>query len=91
MSNAVFAFMHVCASPAVDMATLKSTEASRFTNILVEAILLRVDSSTSSCGMRLAHCRECGAYIQLLEKVTSSDEQVDSSVGQLILVEPWAE
>ena len=62
-SNTVFAFMHICVLPVVDMATLRSTEASRFINTLVKAILPRADSLTSSYRMRLACRCKCGAYI----------------------------
>jgi hypothetical protein len=74
-SRVVFAFAHACASLAVDVATLKSAEASRFTNTLVEATPPSADSPTSSCGMRWPVAVNVAPTSGLPEKVTSPDEQ----------------
>jgi hypothetical protein len=88
-SNVVFAFAHACSKFVVDVATLKSVEASRFTNTPVETVPPRADSPTSSCGMRWPVAVNVAPMSGLPEKVTCPDERM--SAAQSGLFEPWVE
>ena len=70
-SSVVLALAHACASFAVDVAMVKSAEASRFRNTLL-LIMLKAVNPTSTCGMRWPVASNVRPTSGLVETVTST-------------------
>jgi hypothetical protein len=70
----VFAFAHVCAPLAVDVETVRSASALRFTNTFAEALPPRAVTPTSSSGMRWPVNPSEAPTSGLPEKVIAPDE-----------------
>ena len=81
--SAVSAFAHACAPLVVVVPMVKSTEASRFRNTVVEAAPPSADSPTSTCGMRWPVASSVTPMSGLVEMDTSADDEV--SVGQSVV------
>jgi hypothetical protein len=67
----VLALTHGCGLAMLAVDTVKSAEASRFRNTLVEAMPSSADSPMSSCGMRWAVASNVAPISGVVEIVTS--------------------